>query len=99
MTSKGRLIHVGQAGSGFDQKSLAEIWKALEKFETKKNPFFGEVEALRKVSWVKPELVAEIEYAEWTGGTNEGSGPEAARTGVPGPARRQRSRRVRFGSE
>ena len=73
---KQRLIHVGQAGSGFDQKSLTEVWKILKKLETKKNPFFGEVEALRKVSWVKPELVAEIEYAEWTGGTNEGSGPK-----------------------
>jgi bifunctional non-homologous end joining protein LigD len=65
---KKRLIHVGQAGSGFDQKSLEEIWKVLKKLETKKNPFFGEVEALRKVFWVKPELVAEIEFAEWTGG-------------------------------
>ncbi len=65
---KARLIHVGQAGSGFDQKSLEEIWKVLKKLETKKNPFFGEVEALRKVFWVKPELVAEIEFAEWTGG-------------------------------
>jgi bifunctional non-homologous end joining protein LigD len=73
---KGQLIHVGQAGSGFDQKSLGEIWKLLEKIETKKNPFFGEVEALRKVSWVRPELVAEIEYAEWTDGTSEGSGPK-----------------------
>jgi bifunctional non-homologous end joining protein LigD len=73
---QGRLIHVGQAGSGFNQKSLGEIWKTLQKLETKKNPFHGEVEALRKVSWVKPELVAEIEYAEWTGGTNEGSGPK-----------------------
>ena len=73
---KGRLIHVGQVGSGFDQKSLDEIWKMLKKLETKSNPFFGEVEALRKVSWVKPQLVAEIEYAEWTGGTNEGSGPK-----------------------
>lgn len=73
---KGRLIHVGQAGSGFDQKSLEEIWKMLQKRETKKNPFYGEVEALRKTYWVKPELVAEIEYAEWTGGTSEGSGPK-----------------------
>jgi bifunctional non-homologous end joining protein LigD len=73
---KGRLIHVGQAGSGFNQKSLAEISKVLGKLETKKNPFYGEVEALRKVTWVKPELVAEIEYAEWTDGTNEGSGPK-----------------------
>ena len=73
---QGRLIHVGQVGSGFDQKLLAEISKLLGKIETKKNPFYGEVEALRKVSWVKPELVAEIEYAEWTEGANSGSGPK-----------------------
>jgi bifunctional non-homologous end joining protein LigD len=69
---QGRLIHVGQAGSGFNQKSLAEIWKMLQKRETSKNPFYGEVEALRKVHWVKPELVAEIEYAEWTGSAATG---------------------------
>jgi bifunctional non-homologous end joining protein LigD len=73
---QGRLVHVGQVGSGFDQKRLDELWRILQKLETKKNPFFGEVEALRKVFWVKPELVAEIEFAEWTGGTNEGSGPK-----------------------
>jgi bifunctional non-homologous end joining protein LigD len=71
--AKGRLIHVGQAGSGFDQKSLEEVWRLLKKIETKKNPFFGDVEVLRKVSWVKPELVAEIEYAEWTQGADGGS--------------------------
>src|ERR1022692_2052563 len=73
---QGRLIHVGQAGSGFNQKSLSEISKVLKKLETNKNPFFGDVDALRKVSFVKPELVAEIEFAEWTGGTSEGSGPK-----------------------
>ncbi|MGC2477150.1 MAG: non-homologous end-joining DNA ligase [Candidatus Sulfotelmatobacter sp.] len=73
---EGRLIHVGQVGSGFDQKLLAELFKTLKKIETKKNPFYGEVEALRKVSWVKPELVAEVEYAEWTEGANSGSGPK-----------------------
>ncbi len=73
---QGRLIHVGQAGSGFDQGSLDEVWKLLKKRETKKNPFHGEVEALRKVYWVKPELVAEIEFAEWTGGASAGSGPK-----------------------
>jgi bifunctional non-homologous end joining protein LigD len=73
---QGRLIHVGQAGSGFDQKALDEVWSILKKLETKKDPFFGEVEALRKVFWVTPELVSEIEFAEWTGGTSEGSGPK-----------------------
>ena len=71
-----RLIHVGQVGSGFDQKLLAELFKTLKKLETRTNPFYGEVEALRKVIWVKPELVAEVEYAEWTEGTNTGSGPK-----------------------
>jgi bifunctional non-homologous end joining protein LigD len=73
---QGHLIHVGQAGSGFNQKSLEHIWKMLKKRETKQNPFYGEVEALRKVYWVKPELVAQIEYAEWTDGASKGSGPK-----------------------
>ena len=73
---QGRFIHVGQAGSGFDQRSLGEIWKLLQKLETKENPFYGEVEALRKVHWVKPQLVAEIEYAEWTHGTSGSNAPK-----------------------
>jgi bifunctional non-homologous end joining protein LigD len=63
-------------GSGFNQKLLGELFRTLKKLETKKNPFYGEVEALRKVSWVKPELVAQVEYAEWTEGANSGSGPK-----------------------
>src|SRR3954470_9024483 len=35
---QGRLIHVGQVGSGFDQKLLGQIYKTLKKIETKKNP-------------------------------------------------------------
>ena len=71
-----RLIHVGQAGSGFTQKSLAEIWQLLKERETKTKAFYGEVEALRKVHWITPDLVAEIEYAEWTEGASGGSGPK-----------------------
>ncbi len=87
--NQGRLIHVGQAGSGFNQRSLAELSKMLKKRETKQKPFYGEVEALRKVAWVKPDLVAEIEYAEWTEGASGGSGPN-----VPRFTRRQGSKRM-----
>ena len=72
---QGRLIHVGQAGSGFDQKSLGEMWKRLKELETKQSPFYGGVDALRKVHYVKPELVAEIKFSEWTHETHEG-GPK-----------------------
>jgi bifunctional non-homologous end joining protein LigD len=63
---KGQLIHVGQAGSGFTEATLASVWKELKSRETAKNPFTGKVEALRETSWVRPELVAEIKFGEWT---------------------------------
>lgn len=63
---KGRLIHVGQAGSGFTEKSHAEMWKKLHAIETKKNPFSNEVDATRKTHWVEPKLVAQIKFTEWT---------------------------------
>jgi bifunctional non-homologous end joining protein LigD len=68
----GELIHVGQAGTGFDQAMLKEIWQMLKKRETKSSPFRHGVEALREVHWVKPELVAEIKFSEWTHETAEG---------------------------
>jgi len=69
---QGRLIHVGQAGSGFDQKALKEIFAGLQSLKTKQNPFYGEIGGLRKVHFVRPELVAEIKFAEWTHETAEG---------------------------
>lgn len=69
---KGDLIHVGQAGTGFDQATLKNIWQQLHKRETKESPFPHGVDALRKVHWVKPELVAEIKFSEWTHATSEG---------------------------
>lgn len=69
---KGRLIHVGQAGSGFTQATHEAMWQRLKQLQTDKSPFYGKVEALRKVHWVKPELVAEIKFTEWTHETNEG---------------------------
>ena len=69
---KGELIHVGQAGTGFDQAMLKQVWQALKKLETKRSPFPRGVEALRTVHWVKPELVAEIKFSEWTHESAEG---------------------------
>jgi bifunctional non-homologous end joining protein LigD len=69
--NKGRLIHVGQAGTGFDHKALKQIWQVLNKLETKKNPFHGDVDA-KNVHWIKPERVAEIKFSEWTHETAEG---------------------------
>jgi bifunctional non-homologous end joining protein LigD len=62
----GKLIPVGQAGSGFTFQTHEAMWKKLEKLKTDRNPFFGKVESDRRVHYVKPELVAEIKFGEWT---------------------------------
>ena len=67
-----RLIHVGQAGTGFDHKTLKEMFVMLKPLETTKNPFYGEIGGLRKVHFVQPKLVAEIKFSEWTHETDEG---------------------------
>jgi bifunctional non-homologous end joining protein LigD len=69
---RGRLIHVGQAGTGFDQKALKEIYGQLHPLETKANPFDGEVSGLKQFHFVRPKLVAEIKFSEWTHETAEG---------------------------
>jgi bifunctional non-homologous end joining protein LigD len=62
----GQLAHAGQVGTGFNDKSLQEIYAKIEPLITKKSPFTGTVKALRDVTWIKPELVAEIKFLEVT---------------------------------
>ncbi len=69
---KEHLIHVGQAGTGFDEKNLKEIFERLRALGTKTNPFHGEIGGLKKVHFVRPKLVAEIKFSEWTHETVEG---------------------------
>jgi len=70
--SQGRLIHVGQAGSGFTEASHSDMWRRLQKIKTSRNPFHGQVQTGRGMHWVKPELVAEIKFTEWTHETEGG---------------------------
>ena len=70
---KGRLIPVGQAGSGFTAQTNAEMWKKLEKLGTTTSPFFGKPDSSRGLHYVKPELVAEIKFTEWTHEGQSGS--------------------------
>jgi bifunctional non-homologous end joining protein LigD len=63
---EGNLIHIGQAGSGFTEKSQKEVWELLKPLAASRSPFSEKVQALRVVHWLKPQLIAEIKYGEWT---------------------------------
>jgi bifunctional non-homologous end joining protein LigD len=65
------LIPIGQVGTGFDQATLKATFQVLKDLETNRSPFQGKVDA-RKVHWVKPKLVAEVKFSEWTHETGEG---------------------------
>ncbi|MGC1181415.1 DNA ligase D [Legionella sp.] len=63
-----KLIYTGKVGTGFTQKALREIFIELKKYETKKSPFSTRIPASSKVVWVKPVLVGEVEFSQWTQG-------------------------------
>ena len=68
----GHLAFVGIVGTGFGQDTVRRIMPALKASASDKNPFGGK-DAPRKtrdVHWLKPELVAEIEFAGFTDGGN-----------------------------
>jgi len=66
------LVYVGRVGTGYGRDTVARIFPRLKKAEAKESPFGGAHAPKRgpNVHWVKPVLVAEIEFAGWTGDGN-----------------------------
>jgi bifunctional non-homologous end joining protein LigD len=62
----GRLKYVGHTGTGFDTKELARLSALLKKRETKTSPFAEKVKTNEPAHWVRPDLVAQIRFTEWT---------------------------------
>lgn len=64
----GELRYSGRVGTGFTAQSLADLTRQLEALEQPKPPFSNPPKGAmaRGVHWVKPELVAEVEFTNWT---------------------------------
>jgi bifunctional non-homologous end joining protein LigD len=62
----GELIYIGHSGSGFNTKTLAATYKKLQPLVTDKCPFKKCPKSNMPVTWVKPKLVCEIKFSEWT---------------------------------
>jgi bifunctional non-homologous end joining protein LigD len=60
------LVYVGHTGSGFNRKSLESIYNQLQPLVTEKSPFGKAPKANMPATWVKPVLVCEIKFTEWT---------------------------------
>ena len=63
----GKLVWAGNVGTGFDQKALAALRQKLDPIVTPQSPFPDSPKVGKDVTWVRPELVAEVKFANWTG--------------------------------
>ena len=61
-----RLTYVGHTGTGFDQRELERVWKLLKSREIARSPFAERFKTNEPAHWVRPELVAQVRFTEWT---------------------------------
>ena len=64
----GELRYAGKVGTGFDQAELDSLDRAAARAPAR-GPPFADAEAIKErgVTWVEPELVAQVGFTEWTG--------------------------------
>lgn len=60
-----RLVYSGRVGTGFNQQSLRDLKRELDRLAAKRTPF-SNPPGSRGVHWVDPELVVEVQFTEWT---------------------------------
>jgi bifunctional non-homologous end joining protein LigD len=61
-----QLHYVAHVGGGFNQRTLATLYKTMQPLKTKQNPFVDAPKTNEPVQWLKPKLVAEVKFSEWT---------------------------------
>ncbi len=62
----GTLIHIGQTGGGLTDANLRTLRGRLEPLVTRTCPFATPPSTLQPATWVRPEVVVEVEYSEFT---------------------------------
>ncbi|HEY6045131.1 MAG TPA: non-homologous end-joining DNA ligase [Pyrinomonadaceae bacterium] len=64
---RGKELHyVAHTGGGFNQQTLGRVHKLLQPLKTNASPFVVKPKTNEPVQWVKPKLVAEVKFSEWT---------------------------------
>ncbi|MDI9817582.1 MULTISPECIES: DNA ligase D [unclassified Legionella] len=64
--NRGELVYSGNVGTGFTNQTLKEVFKQLQENRSNENPFHNKLSGVKDALWVKPKLVAEVEFTEWT---------------------------------
>jgi bifunctional non-homologous end joining protein LigD len=62
----GRLVYCGNVGTGFDSKILTSLSKKMKSLAARDCPFASPPKTRTKAHWIRPLLVAEVRFTEWT---------------------------------
>ena len=62
----GRFVYAGHTGGGFTRAGLADMARRLAPLERKTSPFADEVRTNERAHWVRPQVVVEVKFVEWT---------------------------------
>jgi bifunctional non-homologous end joining protein LigD len=60
------LKFIGKCGSGFTQEILKELYTKLQPYFIDKSPAYQKIALRDSIQWVKPKLVAQVKFTEWT---------------------------------
>jgi len=60
------LKYIGHSGSGFNDESLKDLFKKFQPLITDKSPFQVVPKTNMPVTWIKPKLVCQVKFSEWT---------------------------------
>ncbi|MDQ6705919.1 MAG: non-homologous end-joining DNA ligase, partial [Acidobacteriota bacterium] len=63
---KGKLVWAGNVGTGFDNKMLAAVHQRLDRLTVGKSPILNAPKIPGGVVWVRPEVVCEVKFLNWT---------------------------------
>jgi bifunctional non-homologous end joining protein LigD len=64
----GQLHYIGQTRGGFTDADLGRVWKRLHALKTRTSPFHTVPRTTGRAHWVKPLLVADVKFTDWTSG-------------------------------
>jgi bifunctional non-homologous end joining protein LigD len=58
--------YVGHAGTGFDEEMLRSLYEKMQPLKTQAKPFNVGVKGEAHTTWLRPRLVGEVKFTEWT---------------------------------
>lgn len=62
----GELRYVGHVGGGFNRQSLEQVYKRMQPLKARRSPFREPPHTNEPVQWLKPQMVCEVKFSEWT---------------------------------